>query len=321
VGDPHVFFLPGHYFTAFAAGVAVAAVLGVRRIPRLASAAVVTCALAYPVWRAYDTWPAADRHRDVRAERLVTRLTFGLDERNALLATHLNWQIENALLYETRYRLPQVVWTRLGDVMLYFPLLVRDNHAGGRDVVVTAAAVSPLEAAFGPLLPIVPDPIPLSLPTLGANAQRIPRGAPYVLAVLTPNRDDRLNEDELDDAIRTLTGGRVTRRSGARYEILVGEAGAPPRVHRSEARPFRQQVTLPIGELDVRLDGWLPFETFRRAGFGHVILDRQAVLTIERGVSLAVLDGREPLYAAGLYEPQPRFRIPASGAPGVALLH
>jgi hypothetical protein len=69
------------------------------------------------------------------------------------------------------------------------------------------------------------------------------------------------------------------------------------------------------------MEGWIPFETFRRAGFGHVVLDRTPVLIVERGVSLAVLDGREPLYAGGLYEPQPRFRIPASGVPDVALLH
>jgi hypothetical protein len=60
----------------------------------------------------------------------------------------------------------------------------------------------------------------------------------------------------------------------------------------------------------------MPFDTFRRGGFGHAILgSRHApLLTIERGISLGWLDtGGTPRarYAAGLYEPRPRFRIPA----------
>jgi hypothetical protein len=320
VGDPHVFFMPGHYFTAFTAGVAVAAILAA--IPKQTMRAVVaSCAVAYALWRGYDTWPATDRHRDRRAEQFITRLTFGLDERSTLLATDLNWQLENALLYETRYRLPQVAWTRLSDVMLHFPLLVQDNHAGGRDVVVTAGAIPRLDTAFGPLFPLVADPLLVTPPGLVTFASRVPAGAPYVLTILTPNRDDTMNDDAVDEAIATLTGGRVSHRSGATYEVIVGEAGAAPQLHRSEARPFRDQAALPFGKLDIRLEGWVPFETFRRAGFGHIMLGRDQVLIVERGVSLAVLDGREPLYSGGLYEQRGRFRIPASGVPDVALLH
>jgi hypothetical protein len=63
------------------------------------------------------------------------------------------------------------------------------------------------------------------------------------------------------------------------------------------------------------MESWLPFETFRRAGFGHVLRGRQHVLTIERGVSLVWFDrADEPAvtYAAGLYRHRPRVRIRAS---------
>jgi hypothetical protein len=68
--------------------------------------------------------------------------------------------------------------------------------------------------------------------------------------------------------------------------------------------------------LTLHLDGWLPFETFRRPGFGHLLRGRERLLTIERGLSLVWLgrDGRPsaPRYAAGLFAPQPRLRVPAA---------
>ena len=68
-------------------------------------------------------------------------------------------------------------------------------------------------------------------------------------------------------------------------------------------------------EFLIRLEGWLPFETFRRAGFGHVLRGREAVLTIERGASLVWFDTNGApavAYFAGLYEAKPRLRIPAA---------
>ena len=48
-------------------------------------------------------------------------------------------------------------------------------------------------------------------------------------------------------------------------------------------------------------------------GFGQVIAGRRQALILERGVSLAVVDQRgqavQTEYAAGLYAPQPRFRV------------
>jgi len=66
----------------------------------------------------------------------------------------------------------------------------------------------------------------------------------------------------------------------------------------------------------VRMDSWLPFDTFRRAGFGHVLRGREHVLTLERGVSL-VWFGRDggpsrPYYAAGVFAAEPRYRVPVA---------
>ena len=319
VGDPHVFFLPSHYFAAFAAGAAIAATASLPSARRIASVAVVVAGVAYALWRGYDTWPAVDRHADRRAEQLVTRLTAGLDDRNALLAARLNWQVENALLYESRYHLRHLTWIRLDDVLLHLPLLVRDNHDTGRDVVLTAEAVPQVMNAFGRLLPIAQDPVP-DAPSLAGYAARVQRGALYMLAVLAPSRDEALDADDLADAVLVLTGGRVRVRGNVEYEVLLGRAGEAPLLHRVESRPFRYLLRLPEGRLDIRMDGFVPFETFRRGGFGRITLNRVPVLTVERGVSLTALGAREPIYAAGVYKLQPRFRIPA-GLPQVALLH
>ncbi len=320
VGDPHVFFLPGHYVTAFAAGCAAAGVTRMLARRREVATSTLVVLLAYATWRGYDTWPAADRHTDRRAERLVARLTAGLDDRSDLLAARVNWQLENALLYETRYRLRHVTWIRLEDVLLHFPLLVRDNHATGRDVVLTSNGVPQISAAFGSLFPLLPDPVPPA-PSLLAYASGIPRGSLYVFTLLAPSRDETLDAAELTDAFSALTGGRVRPMRSSAYEILLGRAGQPPLLHRAESRPFRQRLDLPEGRIDVRMEGWVPFETFRRAGFGHVLLDRHSVLTVERGVSLATFDRGEAFYTAGVYALQPRFRIPSGGLPELALLH
>ena len=320
VGDPHVFFLPGHFFVAMAAGCCVSAVAQGTRFAGTIGAAL---GLALVAARAYDTWPAADRHADRRAEHAIARLTLGLSERESLLVTSLNWQVENALLYEARYgRARDVVWTRLPDVFLHFPLLVQDNHASGRDVVLTASAATQVGAAFGPLFPVVPDPLPPT-PTLPGVAARIPRGSLYVLTLLTPPRGEVLDEDTLNDVLGTLTGGARPTRIPSAYELIVGRVGEYPIHYRSAGSPFRDSVPVGEGTLAIRMDGWVPLETFRRGGFGHVTLDRRPLLTVERGLSLAWLGprGAEFFYAAGLYAPQPRFRIPRSALPRLALLH
>jgi len=68
--------------------------------------------------------------------------------------------------------------------------------------------------------------------------------------------------------------------------------------------------------LTVRMDSWLPSDTFRRAGFGHVLRGREHVMIIERGISLVWFGPAgvpsQPFYWASLYAVQPRFRLPAA---------
>ena len=57
----------------------------------------------------------------------------------------------------------------------------------------------------------------------------------------------------------------------------------------------------------------LPADTIRRMGFGHVLVDRRHVLTLDRGASFVALGpAAAPLvsaWAGGLYAPQPRYVI------------
>ena len=62
-----------------------------------------------------------------------------------------------------------------------------------------------------------------------------------------------------------------------------------------------------LGDLfTIRMDAWLPADTFRRGGFGHVLRGRDPVLFVERGVSLVWFsadDSPVVAYAAGRYAP------------------
>ena len=156
VGDSHVFFLPSHYFTALFAGVAMTwlpiagqgrpdnarpATLSVRAAILLQCVAV-GLVFAYIGWRAWDTWPAVDRHDDRRADALVARVTTGADEANAVIVSAMDWQSENALLYSSRWERRNVAWLRLAEVLPQFPFFVRDNHELGRDIVLTDKAAA-----------------------------------------------------------------------------------------------------------------------------------------------------------------------------------
>jgi hypothetical protein len=317
VGDPHVFFLPGHFLLAFAAASAFARSgseeAGSIGRGHQAWRLLAVIALAYCGWRAWDTWPRVDRHADRRADILVARVTAGLNDANAVLLSNLDWQSENALLYAARYQQRDLAWTRLPDVMPHLPFLVRDNHAIGRDVVLTTDAAADVLAAYGTLFPIVRDEVPPALP-LSAMAGRIPRGTPYVLSLLPPPAET-LDAGDFEETLSALTGGRGEGRPDATYQVWAGITGEAPAVYRGSNRPFREELSLLGDTLTVQMDAWVPLETFRRGGFGRVLRERDPILTIERGVSLVWLqaDGSATtVYAAGPYAARPRFRIPAS---------
>jgi hypothetical protein len=320
VGDAHVFFLPGHFLTAFG----VAAALAPSRRGAFARHGVhvigVVLVLLYTGWRTWDTWPVVDRHLDRRADVLVARVTGGLDDTHAVLLSQMEWQSENALLYSARYERRELAWTRLADVMLHLPFFVRDNHAIGRDIVLSAEAAADVAAAYGPLYTIVRDDVPSS-PSLVEIVERIPRGAPYILSLLTPTADEPLDTAEFDAALAVLAGRRTIARDGSSYEVWAGVAGERPAFHRGANRPFREGFSIAGDPFTVRLDSWLPFDTFRRGGFGHVLRGHQHLMTLERGVSIVWFqtDGVPAFtYSAGLYAPKARFRIAASAPQQVA---
>ena len=321
VGDTHVFFLPGHLLTAFAVAAALAP--SIRRVGfaapglRVIGVALV---LLYAGWRAWDTWPAVDRHRDRRADVLIARLAGGLNDSNAVLLSQMEWQSENALLYSSRYERRDLAWTRLADVMLHLPFFVRDNHAIGRDVVLSAGAAADVVAAYGPLYAVVRDDTPSS-PTLLEIVDQIPRGAPYIISLLTPTFDEALDTAQFDAVLGVLAGNQTITRDRSSYQVWAGVAGEEPAFHRGADRPFRESFSIAGDPFTIRLDSWLPFDTFRRGGFGHVLRGREHLLTVERGVSLVWFraDGLAAFtYASGLYAPKARFRIVASAPQQVA---
>jgi Protein O-mannosyl-transferase TMEM260-like len=331
VGDTHVFYLPSHLFTAFLAGAALQSpVTRTLKVRATGAGALAALVLLYAGWRAWDTWPAIDRHDDRRAASLVTRLALGVNPTSAVLVTELNWQLENALLYYTRWQRRDVPWVRLPDVQPHFPFLVRDNEAISRDMILDAYSARDVVAAFGPLFPLQRDPISAS-PDLVEEISAVPSGAPYVLCVLTPPREERLDPAVLRSVVQMLTNGRIPAAlqiggppqvgNTAPYQFMAGLAGEAPVVARADHSPFRMNFRLLDDPLTIRMESWLPSDTFRRAGFGHVIRGREHVLTLERGVSLVWFDRNarpsNPVYAASLYAPGARYRL-SSVSPSLA---
>jgi hypothetical protein len=311
VGDTHVFFLPGHFVLALA----IAAALGGWRSERLRYT-LASLALLYAAWRGWDTWPAVDRHADRRADAQLAHLARGVNSRGALLVSKMDWQIENVLLYSARYDRRDLAWVRLDDVLLHFPFLVRDNVNASRDLVLTAEAAAAVVAAYADEFPLVLDQPPP--PSLSEVVARIPPGTPYVLTLLMPAPAGRtVDREDFTKALAELMGDRVPARSEASYEVWAGSLGEAPSLYRSSAHPFRQSVLIAGEPFTIRMDSWLPEDTFRRSGFAHVLHGRQHALIAERGISLLWLqrDGSPATYyGAGLYTPEPRFRILAPAA-------
>ena len=309
VGDAHVFFIPSHVFVALAAGGGAAVLIGASgRFGPLAA----TLLLAFPAWRAADTWPAVDRSGDDRPLRLVRQLTAGLEPERALLVADLNWQLQNGLDYYAHHVRPELLVLRGADRALTLPWLIAANLDAGRDIVLTPASARLLARAYGDLFTIEPD---TPVPVLAERLDALEPGAPYVLALLRAYPDVPLDTEELAGAVRRLTGGTTLVPADGVYTVMAGLAGKRPVLLRAERRPFRTSLELGDLRVEVRMESWLPPDTMRRAGFGHVIVNRRHVLTVERGVSVVGLDegGRVRLteYASSLFAPLPRLRIRA----------
>ncbi len=319
VGDVHVFLLPSHLFVILAAGCGVAGVMRVvqRVVPwRTATVAAAATLVAFPVWRTVDTYPAVDRSSDDRPVEAVARLISGIHPERTLLFADLNWQLQNGLDYHVRHRRPELNVMRAGNRVLTLPLLIDENRQHGREIVLTRESKSLLEAAYGDLYAVRRAPDVATAP-IGDPLKALGPGTPYVLAVLAPPSGVALDAAEVDAAAATLTAGRTEDLPKDVYMVMAGLAGEAPALVRSEARPFRVDLRLADHALTIRMDSWLTIDTMRRAGFGHVIVNRRHVLTLERGLSFVALDdrGRRMMrtYAGGLFAPEPRYRIPPLG--------
>ena len=316
VGDAHVFFLPSHEMVVLAAAAGVAAIeaLARRASPRATVPLQLACALvalAYPGWRAWQTYPAVDRHDDRRPVRWLSAFTAGLDRRDLLLAD-VNWQLGNGFDYYLRQLHPELNAVRATDAVLTLPFLVRDNLAAGREVLATPIARDLARAAYGDLFRFDRD-TRVDDRQMSERVRALAPGTLYVLAVLTPYRDLPFDRDDLARTSAWLTGGAAVLGREPSYSVVAGTVGRRPAFDRRSDAPWHARLTLGGVPIEIRMDGWLPTDTIRRAGFGQVIAGRAHVLVVERGVSLVALSpaGTPVLstYASGLYAPMPRYRV------------
>ncbi len=310
VGDTHVFLLPSHQIVAAFAACGVALLLrmaaGLRREWR---AVCVAALFVIPLWRMWDTWPAVDRSQDQRGDRYANAAVAGLQASSSVYLADLNWQTQNAVGYELTVHQPALPRVFVADVLWHFPEFVARNRELGREIVLTKDAADAVVAVYGTLFPIQPDERE-RVDSVSRTAD-VPRGTPYVLVVMTPLPELVYNAREVAAVARTLAGVDIPR---ARYTVIAGRSGAPPTLNVSAATPYRTQTMLGGHRFDIRIESWLPYDTMRRAGFGHVIVDGRHELTLERGANLGIFDGAGALKASanqgGSFALQPRCVIP-----------
>ena len=237
VGDAYVFFLPSHLAVALLAAVGLVAwqrAIGPRLRPLVPGAF-----LALATWNIVGNYPALDRSADGRPTAVLTAMAEGLSDRNALLMTDMNWQLQNGLTYFGQYARPEVLHTWLPEVLLYAPALIRDNHSVGREIFATERAAGQLAAAYGPLFRIEQT---RTVPTLEAVVGSLPVGTRYVLCVLKPTREFDIDYGDVDRAIRRLTGGSAPAVTGQDYVALAGRVGTAPVFFQGSNDPFRRRL-------------------------------------------------------------------------------
>jgi hypothetical protein len=250
-----------------------------------------------------------DRSEDVRPAKLAAAAIQGLDSSSSVYVGDLNWQVQNAVEYEIATRRPEMPRVFSSPVLWHFDEFVHRNHALGRDVVLTRSAASTIEAVYGTRFRLERDPR-AAVSTLD-DLPPAPPGSPYVLAVLTPLPGVPFDRERIARVARALGGQEMPQ---GRYAVMSGVVGAPPVLRLAADRPFRATARLPFGRLRFRIDAWLPADTMRRAGFGHIITNGRHALTLERGATLGIFDQRGHLaghaYEGGSFSLEPRFRIP-----------
>jgi hypothetical protein len=318
VGDAYIFFLPAHYAVALCAGAGIAAVaaIALRVSNRPLAMAACMALLLYPVWRGYDTFPAVDRSWDDRAVKLLDEFTTlprpmstpGQPE-STVHGFDSNWQVQNAVEYYMRERKPSIVWFTTdqlewleeGDRVKRFQSFVNANAEIGRTVLATERT---LQTVSTDARLIRFDAFDVS--SFGNRVAAVRPGTPYILASLRPDREFATQTAEFAGAWKWLAPG-ATLPALRNYTVIVGRIGERPVLVESRDLPYRVRLEIEPFDLDVRMESWLPTDTIRRAGFGHVIVDRAHALTLERGLSfLALGPGHGPIYGSGLFAPIPR---------------
>jgi hypothetical protein len=307
VGDTHVFLLPSHQIVVCFAAMGASALLTATARTRW-QWLLMSALIALPAWRIADTWPAVDRSEDRRAEAYAEASVAGLGANTSVYLADLNWQTQNAVSYYLSISRPEIPRVYAPQVLWHFPEFVRRNQELGRQIVLTRPAADVIASAYGTMFRLRGDE---REPTSSlASVADVPSGTPYVLVLMTPLPEVVYDAGTVARVTRALTGLPVPR---ARYSVAAGFAGSPPVLNRSGNRPFRLAATLAGHRFEVRLESWLPADTMRRAGFGHVIVDRRHALTLERGANLGVfgLDGRLRASAnqGGSFTVQPRYVI------------
>ena len=314
VGDAYIFFLPSHYIVALCAGAGVAALVGgLMHLPRRgAAAAAGVVLLLYPAWRGYDTFPAVDRSQDNRAVRLLHAFT--RENRPTVFGVDSNWQVQNAFEYFMREHRPGVPWFATEELTWLawpggrdrFAIFVAENAIAARDVVLTGRAYDkvhpPHPSQWQHDSP--PDELRFSDQLKGLRT-----GVPYVFAILRPDREFPLNTISVGRGWKTLTTA-TAEPSLRQYNVIAGRVGERPELVETSDRPFRVRVRIEPFDLDIRMESWLPTDTIRRAGFGHVIVNGRHELTLERGISFKALGPDNlTLYDSGIFAPIPTVRL------------
>jgi hypothetical protein len=312
VGDAYIFFLPAHYFVALSAGAGVAAIVAMssRVSNRHIGAAAGFAMLLYPAWRGYDTFPAVDRSWDNRAFELLDAFTSQPDD--TVFGVDSNWQAQNAFDYfmqEYRPGVPWLIseeleWMKWPNARGRFDALVKANIDAGRKMIVTPRLYDLIRRpSTSRVTHDQPDPFGFSDRIAVIGARR-----PYVLAVLRPDREFPLNTVALDRAWTRLAAGAPFPPL-KQYNVIVGRVGERPGLIHTSDSPFRVRTAIPPLDIDIRMESWLPTDTIRRAGFGHVVVNRRHELTLERGISFKVLGDGTPIYESSLFAPIPRIRL------------
>jgi hypothetical protein len=312
VGDAYVFFLPAHFCVALCAGAGVGAAVALlsRASNRQLATAAAAALLLYPAWRGYDTFPAVDRSSDTRAFHLLDEFTSQPD--STVFGVDSNWQAQNAFDYfmqEYRPGVPwfiseELEWMKWPHARDRFDALVKANVDAGRKMIVTPRLYDLIRRpSAARVTHDLPDPFRFSDHIASINAR-----TPYVLAVLRPDREFPLNTVALDRAWTRLTAG-ASFPPLKQYTVLAGRVGERPALIHTSDSPFRVQTTIPPLDIDIRMESWLPTDTIRRAGFGHVVVNRRHELTLERGISFKALGDGLPVYESSLFAPIPRMHL------------